>query len=128
MFIKDISSITKLIFLIICYFLLQTSFANELKKSNYKKLKEIEEKLLINQEIYFELIKLEKELVLNLNNVNKTPPLVDLVVNQDKYSLILKHYFYKNFKNNNKNLAKFIIETNLSFNTSNTLSVSGNNS
>ena len=64
----------------------------------------------------------------NLNNVNKTPPLVDLVVNQDKYSLILKHYFYKNFKNNNKNLAKFIIETNLSFNTSNTLSVSGNNS
>ena len=42
MFRKDIISITKLIFLIICYFLLQTSFANELKKNNYKKLKEIE--------------------------------------------------------------------------------------
>ena len=65
MFRKDIISITKLIFLIIYYFLLQTSFANELKKSNYKKLKEIEEKLSINQEIYFELIKLEKELVLD---------------------------------------------------------------
>ena len=64
----------------------------------------------------------------NLNNIDKTPPLVKLVVNQDKYSLILKHYFYKNFKNNNKDLAKFIIETNLSFNTSNALSISGNNS
>ena len=64
----------------------------------------------------------------NLNNVDKTPPSVNLVVNQDKYSLILKHYFYKNFKNNNKDLAKFIIETNLSFNTSNALSISGNNS
>ena len=63
----------------------------------------------------------------NSNNVDKTPPLVNLVVNQDKYSLILKHYFYKNFKNNNKSLAKFIIETNLSFNKSNALSISGNN-
>ena len=71
MFRKDISSITKLIFLIIFYFILQTSFANELKKINYKKLKEIEEKLLINQETYFELIKLEKELVLDLKNENK---------------------------------------------------------
>ena len=62
----------------------------------------------------------------NLNNVDKTPPLVNLVVNQDKYSLILKHYFYKNFKNNNKGLAKFVIETNLSFNKSNALSISGN--
>ena len=64
----------------------------------------------------------------NLNKVNKTPQLVDLVVNQDKYSLILKHYFYKNFKNKNKSLAKFIIEANLSFNTSNALSINGNNS
>ena len=63
----------------------------------------------------------------NLNNVDKTPPSVNLVVNQDKYSLILKHYFYKNFRNNNKDLAKFIIETNLSFNKSNALSISGNN-
>ena len=63
----------------------------------------------------------------NLNNVDKIPPSVNLVVNQDKYSLILKHYFYKNFRNNNKDLAKFIIETNLSFNKSNALSISGNN-
>ena len=63
----------------------------------------------------------------NLNNVDKTPPSVNLVVNQDKYSLILKHYFYKNFKNNNKSLAKFIIETKLSFNKSKALSIRGNN-
>ena len=64
----------------------------------------------------------------NLNNIDKTPPSVNLIVNEDKYSLILKHYFYKNFKNKNKSLAKFIIEANLSFNTSNALSINGNNS
>ena len=64
----------------------------------------------------------------NLNNIDKTPPSVNLIVNEDKYSLILKHYFYKNFRTYNKNLAKFNVETNLSFNTTNTLSISGNNS
>ena len=64
----------------------------------------------------------------NLNYIDKTPPSMDLVVNQDKYSLILKHYLNKNFKNNNKNLAKFIVKTNLSFNTTKALSISGNNS
>ena len=63
----------------------------------------------------------------NINNVAKNPPLVNLVVQQDKYSLILKHQFYKNFKTYDKNLAKFIVETNLSFNTSNALSNNGNN-
>ena len=64
----------------------------------------------------------------NLNNIDKTPPSVNLIVNEDKYSLILKHYFYKNFRTYNKNLARFNVETNLSFNTTNTLSISGNNS
>ena len=64
----------------------------------------------------------------NLNNIDKTPPSVNLIVNQDKYSLILKHYFYKNFETYDKDLAKFIVETNLSFNTTDTLSISGNNS
>ena len=62
----------------------------------------------------------------NINNVVKNPPSLDLIVKQDKYSLILKHYFYKNFKNYDKNLAEFIVETNLSFNTTNALSISGN--
>ena len=55
---------------------------------------------------------------INTNNVAKKPPLVYLVVQQDKHSLIFKHQFYNNFETYDKNLAKFIIETNLSFNTS----------
>ena len=62
----------------------------------------------------------------NTNNVAKNPPLVDLVVQQDKYSLIFKHQFYNNFETFDKNLAKFIVETNLSFNTSDALSNNGN--
>ena len=63
----------------------------------------------------------------NLNNVAKNDPLVELVVQQDKYSLIFKHEFNNNFKTYDKSLAKFIVETNLSFNTSNALSDNGNN-
>ena len=63
----------------------------------------------------------------NANNVAENPPLVNLVVQQDKYSLIFKHQFYNNFKKYDKNLAKFIVETNLSFNTSDALSNNGNN-
>ena len=63
----------------------------------------------------------------NSNSVAKKPPLVNLVVQQDKYSLIFKHQFYNNFETFDKSLAKFIVETNLSFNTSNALSDNGNN-
>ena len=61
------------------------------------------------------------------NSVAKNPPLVNLIIQQDKYSLIFKHQFNKNFKTFDKYLAKFIIETNLSFNTSDALSNNGNN-
>ena len=63
----------------------------------------------------------------NTNNVANNPPLVNLMVQQDKYSLIFKHQFYNNFDTFDKNLAKFIVKTNLSFNTSDTLSNNGNN-
>ena len=63
----------------------------------------------------------------NTNNLAKNPPLVNLIVQQDKYSLIFKHQFYNNFETIDKNSAKFIVETNLSFNTSNALSNNGNN-
>ena len=63
----------------------------------------------------------------NINNKTQNPPLINLIVQNDKYSLIFKHHFYKNFKNYDKTLAKFIVETNLTFNTSNALSNSGNN-
>ena len=63
----------------------------------------------------------------NINKVTQNQPSVNLVVQEDKYSLILKHHFYKNFKFNNKNLNKFTVSTNLSFNTSNALSNNGSN-
>ena len=63
----------------------------------------------------------------NINSIAKNPPLVDLVVQQDKYSLIFKQQFYNNFETFDKILAKFIVETNLSFNTSDALSNNGNN-
>ena len=60
-------------------------------------------------------------------NGAKNPPLVNLVVQKDKYSMIFKHQFYNNFKNHDKDLAKIIVETTLSFNTSDALSNNGNN-
>ena len=63
----------------------------------------------------------------NTNDVAKNPPLVNLVVQQDKYSFIFKNQFYNNFEIYDKDLAKFIVETNLSFNTSDTLSNNGSN-
>ena len=63
----------------------------------------------------------------NINKVTQNQPSVNLVVQEDKYSLILKHHFYKNFKSYDKNLNKFTVNTNLSFNTSNALSNNGSN-
>ena len=63
----------------------------------------------------------------NKKIATKNPPLVDLIVQQDKYSLILKQKFYNNFRSFDKNLAKFTIQTNLSFNTNSALSNNGNN-
>ena len=40
----------------------------------------------------------------NINNVTKNPPLVNLVTNKDKYSLIFKHQFYSNYKTNDEEL------------------------
>ena len=62
----------------------------------------------------------------SVNNSNEKLPFVNLVVNEDKYSLILKHHFYTNFNTNNESLSKFSVKTNLSFNTSSSLSNNGN--
>ncbi len=63
----------------------------------------------------------------NINNVSNNSPFVNLVVQQDKYSLIFRHHFYKNFKQYDKNLAQVTVETSLSFTSSNALSNKGNN-
>ena len=63
----------------------------------------------------------------NVNKLAESPPSVNLVVKEDKYSLILKHHFYKNFKTYDEKLAKFTVKTNLSFNKSKALSSKGSN-
>ena len=63
----------------------------------------------------------------NVNTVHKYQPLVNLIVPKDKYSIILKHNFDKNFKSYNKNLTKINVKMNLSFSTANALSNNGNN-
>ena len=61
------------------------------------------------------------------NTINETKklPSVILDVQQDKYSLIFKHHFYKSFQNYDKSLSKFIVKTNLKFSTSKALSNKG---
>ena len=63
----------------------------------------------------------------NISSVTKYPPTVNLVVQQDKYSLILKHHFYKNFNSSENNIDKITVKANLSFNSSNALSNNGSN-
>lgn len=60
----------------------------------------------------------------NFNNT-KDLPFVNLIVQQDKYSLILKNYFNNQYNNYNSKLAKITVETNLSFKSNNTLSKNG---
>ena len=73
------------------------------KEANYKKLKEIEEKLLIQQETYLELIKIEKDIRKNINKTN---------TNLKKYKkFIRKGYSEKKFieqviEKKNKSLIK----------------------
>ena len=61
----------------------------------------------------------------NINNVTKNPPVINIIVPQDKHSLIFKHQFYNNYKTYDTNLAKFNVDINLSFNINDTLSDNG---
>ena len=63
----------------------------------------------------------------NTNNLNKNLPNINLFVQQDKYSLILKHHFIKNLNAKNDGLDKITVKTNLSYNTKETLSNKGVN-
>ena len=59
--------------------------------------------------------------------LNKKVPSINLLVQQDKYSLILKRNFDKNLDPFNETLDKITIETDLSFKTNAALSNNGNN-
>lgn len=63
----------------------------------------------------------------NTSSITSYPPLVNLVMQQDKYSLILKHHFYKNFNTAEANINKILVKADLTFNSSNALSDNGSN-
>ena len=79
----------KYFFLIIYFFFIYNITFLQSKETNYQKLKKIEEKLLIQQEIYLELIKIEQNIRKNINKTN---------TNLKKYKkLIRKGYSEKKF-------------------------------
>ena len=63
----------------------------------------------------------------NIKNKTDHPLLINLIVPEDKYSLILKHNFYKNFNTSDKNSNKTTVKAHLIFNTNNALSNNGSN-
>ena len=64
----------KYLFLIFFYFITLNLVLAQSKDNNYEQLKEIEKKLLNNQEVYLEILKVEKE------------------VNKKKYSFHIRHH------------------------------------
>ena len=56
----------KYLFLILFNFIIFSLVFVQAKDNNYKKLKEIEKKLLSNQEVYLEILKVEKEVNKNI--------------------------------------------------------------
>ena len=63
----------------------------------------------------------------NTYKINQKIPNINLVVQQDKYSLILKRHFIKNLNTFNPTLDKITVKTNLSFKTHAALTNKGNN-
>ncbi len=97
----------KYLYLIFFYFILFSLILVQAKDNNYKKLKEIERKLLNNQEVYLEILKIEKEIN---KNINKTKSNVE---NYKK--LIKKGFSEKKFLEKYIKKKKSIINKNFSF-------------
>ena len=74
----------KYLFLIFLFFIAFSLSLVKAKDNNYKKLKEIEKKLLNNQEVYLELLKVEKEVNKSLNKVKS---------NVENYKKLIKKGF-----------------------------------
>ena len=74
----------KYLFLIYFNFIIFSPVFVQAKDNNYEKLKEIEKKLLSNQEVYLEILKVEKEVN---KNINKTKS------NVEKYKKLIKKGF-----------------------------------
>ena len=63
----------------------------------------------------------------NVNKIHKNQPLINLIVDNNKYSIILKNHFDKNFKSYGKHVTKINVKMNLSFNIGSALSNNGSN-
>ena len=74
----------KYLFLIFLFFITYSFTLVKAKNNNYKKLKEIEKKLLNNQEVYLEILKVEKEVNKNINKAKS---------NVEKYKKLIKKGF-----------------------------------
>ena len=72
------------LFLIFFYFILFNLSIVQAEDNNYKQLKEIEKKLLNNQKVYLELLKVEKEVNKNINKAKS---------NVESYKKLIKKGF-----------------------------------
>ena len=74
----------KYLFLIFFYFIISSNALVQAKEDNYEQLKKIEKKLLNNQEVYLEILKVEKEVNKNINKAKS---------NVEKYKKLIKKGF-----------------------------------
>ena len=78
-------------FLLIFFYLILSSLFLQAKDNNYKKLREIEEKLLSNKELYFDLLKIEKEIKKNISKANS---------NVNEYKQLIKKGYSEKINHN----------------------------
>ena len=74
----------KYLFLTFFYFIVFSLFFVQAKDNSYEQLKEIEKKLLNNQEVYLEILKAEKEVTRNINKAK---------LNVENYKKLIKKGF-----------------------------------
>ena len=94
----------KYLLLISFYFIVCSLTIVQAEDNNYKQLKEIEKKLFNNQEVYLEILKVEKELN---KNINKTEINVENYKKLIKKGFSEKKFLEKYIKKKNKSLIKF---------------------
>ena len=93
----------KYLFLIFFYFIIFSLVLVQAKDNNYEQLKEIEKKLLNNQEVYLEILKVEKEVN---KNINKAKSNVKNYKKLIKKGFSEKQFLEKYIKKKNKSLIK----------------------
>ena len=91
------------LFLTFFYFIICSLDLVQAKDNNYEKLKEVEKKLLNNQEVYLEILKVEKEVNKNINQIKSN---VESYKKLIKKGFSEKQFLEKHIKTKNKSLIK----------------------